>query len=48
MNEELLKIAQAEYQRQYDEWLRKEPDKKKIIDSLEELIQKYIVEASKK
>ncbi len=39
MDEKMLNLAQEEYQRQYNAWLRMKPDQKSIIDSYEKLIQ---------
>ncbi len=41
MNEELLKLAQAEYQRQYNNWLRAKPNKNEFYESVENLIKYY-------
>ena len=44
MDEKMLNMAQEEYQRQYDSWLRMKPDQESIIDSFEriiEIIEKY-------
>ena len=41
MDEDMLKIAQDEYQRQYYEWLANKPKEKDIFKSIEMLIEKY-------
>lgn len=38
MDERMLKLAQDEYLRQYESWLRGKPNKKSIVDSYEQLI----------
>lgn len=45
MNEELLKIAQEEFQRQYDNWTSMEPNRDEFyetIKKLEKLLKKYL------
>lgn len=37
MNEELLKMAQEEYSKQYQSWLTSKPDEDSIISSYEKL-----------
>jgi len=46
MDEKMLNMAQEEYQRQYDSWLRMKPDRESIIDSFERLVE--IIEKYKK
>ena len=41
MNDEILKIAQAEYQRQYNDWVSQEPKKEDVNQLIEGLIRKY-------
>ncbi len=39
MDEKMLNMAQKEYLRQYDSWLRTKPDQKSIIDDVEKLLE---------
>lgn len=41
MNEEMLKIAQDEYQRQFREWTENRPKKSNVYDEIQKLLKKY-------
>jgi len=41
MDPELLAIAQSEYHRQYDEWLKSEPIEDDFVETVEKIIKKY-------
>ena len=41
MNDTMLNLAQEEYNRQYDIWLRQKPDKDDFYNSVEKMLEYF-------